>query len=119
ALQQLVYKGQEIINGAVLPNFVRPATENDRRGWKPDRKLKYWYNEAKLTEMSMREGADAVHIQSRYALPGDSANVTVNYAVKQHGIVSVDYQLEVKGGLPNIPKVGLQLGINPTFEQIQ
>ncbi|MBD1420510.1 DUF4981 domain-containing protein [Sphingobacterium chuzhouense] len=118
-LQRLVYNGQEIINGAVLPNFVRPATENDRRGWKPDRKLKYWYNEAKLTGMSMREETDAVHIQSHYALPGDSAKVTVNYVVRQHGIVSVNYQLEVKDGLPNMPKVGLQLGINPTFEQIQ
>ncbi|PRD49430.1 beta-galactosidase [Sphingobacterium haloxyli] len=118
-LHQLIYKGQEIINGALLPNFVRPATENDRRGWKPDRKLKYWYNEAKLVNMNMREEADAVHIQSRYMLPGDSANVTVNYAVKLHGVVSVSYQLEIKDGLPNIPKVGLQMGINPTFEQIQ
>ncbi|NGM64535.1 DUF4981 domain-containing protein [Sphingobacterium sp. SGR-19] len=118
-LQQLVYKGQEIINGAVLPNFVRPATENDRRGWKPDRKLKYWYNEAKLVNINMREEVDAIHIQSRYLLPGDSANVTVNYAVKPYGIVSVNYQLDVKDGLPNIPKIGLQMGINPTFEQIQ
>src|SRR5690606_40854993 len=30
ALQQLVYKGQEIINGAVLPNFVRPDRKSTR-----------------------------------------------------------------------------------------
>src|SRR5690606_11686266 len=34
ALSQLVYQGQEVITGDLLPNFVRRATENDRRGWK-------------------------------------------------------------------------------------
>lgn len=119
ALKQLVYQGQEVITGDVLPNFVRPATENDRRGWKPDRKLKYWYGDVKLTGMNMREEADGVHLQSSYTLPSDSAQVMVRYVVKPQGIVSVSYDLQVKDSLPNIPKVGLQLGINPSFDDIQ
>jgi len=119
ALQQFVYQGQEVVKGAVLPNFVRPATENDRRGWKPDRKLKYWYGDAKLTETKMSEEADGVHVLSGYTLRGDSARILVRYVVKPQGIVSVNYDLQVKDGLPNIPKVGLQMGINPSFDQIQ
>lgn len=119
ALAQLFYNKKEMINGAVRPNFVRPATENDRRGWKPDKKLKYWYNEAKLTGTTMQQEADVVHIRSDYVLPGDSAKVSVHYAVHQQGVISVQYQLEVKDSLPNMPKVGLQMGVNPTFEQIQ
>ncbi|MBD1435007.1 DUF4981 domain-containing protein [Sphingobacterium sp. DN00404] len=119
ALQQFVYQGQEVVKGAVLPNFVRPATENDRRGWKPDRKLKYWYGYAKLTETKMSEEADGVHVLSGYTLPRDSARILVRYVVKPQGIVSVSYDLQVKDGLPNIPKVGLQMGINPSFDQIR
>src|SRR5690606_5422351 len=91
ALQQFVYQGQEVVKGAVLPNFVRPATENDRRGWKPDRKLKYWYGDAKLTETKMSEEADGVHVLSGYTLRGDSARILVRYVVKPQGIVSVNY----------------------------
>lgn len=119
ALQQLIYNGEHIINDPVRPNFVRPATENDRRGWKPDRKLKYWYNALRPTGTSMRQEADGVHVQSSYALQGDSATIKVRYTVKQGGVIAVHYDLEVKEGLPNIPKVGLQMGINASFEQIQ
>ena len=118
ALSQLVYQGQEVISGDLLPNFVRPATENDRRGWKPDRKLKYWYGDTKLTDMSLRQEGAEVHIESAYTLSGDSAQVVVRYTVKPQGIVSVSYDLQVKPGLPNIPKVGLQMGIHPSFESI-
>ncbi len=118
ALSQLVYQGQEVITGDLLPNFVRPATENDRRGWKPDRKLKYWYGDTKLTDMSLRQEGAEVHIESAYTLSGDSAQVVVRYTVKPQGIVSVSYDLQVKPGLPNIPKVGLQMGIHPSFESI-
>src|SRR5690606_11144699 len=118
AVSQLVYQGQEVITGDLLPNFVRPATENDRRGWKPDRKLKYWYGDTKLTDMSLRREGAEVHIESAYTLSGDSAQVVVRYTVKPQGIVSVSYDLQVKPGLPNIPKVGLQMGIHPSFESI-
>jgi len=119
ALQQFVYQGQEVVKGAVLPNFVRPATENDRRGWKPERKLKYWYGHAKLTETKMSEEADGVHVLSGYTMPGDSARIVVRYVVKPQGVVSISYDLQVRDGLPNIPKIGLQMGINPSFEQLQ
>src|SRR5690606_41529779 len=116
AVSQLVYQGQEVITGGLLPNFVRPATENDRRGWKPDRKLKYWYGDTKLTDMSLRQEGAEVHIESASTLSGDSAQVTVRYTVKPQGIVSVSYDLQVKQGLPNIPKVGYQMGIHSSFE---
>ena len=33
-------------------------------------------------------------------------------------MVKVDYNLNVKPGLPNIPKVGMQMGINRSYENI-
>src|SRR5690606_35625168 len=52
SLSSFIYGGQEVIKEAVRPNFTRPATDNDRRGWKPEKKLKYWYSEPKLVSLT-------------------------------------------------------------------
>lgn len=119
SLSSFIYGGHEVIKEAVRPNFTRPATDNDRRGWKPEKKLKYWYSEPKLVSLTAQPKGPDYEFRAQYALPGDSAKVQVVYMVKSSGIVSVDYQLHVKAGLSNLPKVGLQMGINPTFEDIQ
>ncbi len=118
ALEQYQYKGQQIINNPLLPNFTRPATDNDRRGWKPQLKLKYWYNAVAPREVQAKQDGADVHITAVYALPADSAQVHVQYTIGGAGVIIVDYSLQVQPGLPNIPKVGMQLGVNPTFEQI-
>ncbi|MBE8721618.1 glycoside hydrolase family 2 TIM barrel-domain containing protein [Sphingobacterium pedocola] len=119
ALVSYASKGQEVIKEAVLPNFVRPATENERRGWKPQNKLKYWYNAPNFRTIVAKQEKDAFVVESTYVLPQDSAVIEVSYRVDGGGVVHVHYKLTVKDGLPNIPKVGLQMGVNPAFEQIQ
>ncbi|MFD1772017.1 glycoside hydrolase family 2 TIM barrel-domain containing protein [Sphingobacterium suaedae] len=119
ALQRYTYKNQVIINSALLPNFTRPATDNDRRGWKPQLKLKYWYNTAEPRNVTAKQTAEGVVVQAEYALPADSAQLQIRYLVDGAGIITVDYDLRVQPGLPNIPKVGMQMGINPSFEHIQ
>ena len=41
-----IKNNKESIYSPLLPHFSRPLTDNDRRGWKPQRKLKQWYNVA-------------------------------------------------------------------------
>ncbi|GGH10131.1 DUF4981 domain-containing protein [Sphingobacterium alkalisoli] len=119
ALTSYRSKGQEIIKEAILPNFIRPATENERRGWKPHIKLKYWYNTPKFITMKGQQEDGVFVLKSTYTLPQDSAIVTVSYRVSATGIVDIAYRLTVKEGLPNIPKVGVKMGVNPTFEKIE
>ncbi|MFD2967529.1 glycoside hydrolase family 2 TIM barrel-domain containing protein [Sphingobacterium bambusae] len=119
ALMQLVYKNETIVNGDLLPNFTRPATDNDRRGWKPQLKLKYWYNTVVFNDIVVKESADSISLESRYSLSGDSAQLNVRYTIYKDGTVGVDYRLHTTAQLPNIPKVGMQLGINPQFDSIQ
>jgi len=119
ALTQMRYKNEEIVNQALLPNFTRPATDNERRGWKPHVKLKYWYNAVALQHTAAQKSADSITVESNYSLPGDSAQVSIQYTVHSDGIITVNYNLQTNNALPNIPKVGMQLGVNPTFEQIQ
>ena len=54
-----------------------------------------------------------------YSLINDSALVSIIYTVNSEGAIKVHYTLHnVKPGLPNIPKVGMQGGIARGYENI-
>lgn len=113
------WKGKELMGGILLPDFTRPLTDNDRRGWKPHRKLKLWYESSlKLNKMITLEGKDWKEIITDYALINDSGSLIIHYNFYHSGIIKVSYYLNGKAGLPSIPKVGMQTAINKSFTQI-
>jgi beta-galactosidase len=57
-------------------------------------------------------------LTSEYSLIHDSATVKVSYLISSTGVIKVDYALQVKTGLPNIPKVGMQMGILRNYDNI-
>ncbi|MEJ6981392.1 glycoside hydrolase family 2 TIM barrel-domain containing protein [Pedobacter sp. P351] len=120
ALTSFKLNGKEQVFAPLLPHFTRPQTDNDKRGWKTHRKLKQWFSpELKLKEIKadqLTEGS--VQIKSNYSLVNDSASVNLIYTLNGDGVLKVDYSLNVKPGLPNIPKVGMQGGIARTFDNI-
>lgn len=118
SLTKLTYKGDAVITKDLIPNFLRPATDNDRRGWKPQNKLKYWYNPVELVSFRTKKEHAAVVVESNYAMPGDSAKIEVLYRIYGSGVVEVSYALKANTTLPNIPKVGMSLGVDPSLEQI-
>lgn len=124
ALESYKLKGKELIVAPILPHFTRPQTDNDKRGFKTHRVLKQWYNsKPKLVEV--KKGVFGNHsgygefISSIYSLINDSAKVTVNYFIHENGLIKVEYSLIAKPGLPNIPKIGVQMGINRSYDQIE
>jgi beta-galactosidase len=73
----------------------------------------------KLREIkSIGNGAGVAQIRSIYTLINDSASVEVTYTLNGNGVLKVDYALNVKPGLPNIPKVGMQGGIARSNDNI-
>ncbi|MDR6561964.1 MULTISPECIES: glycoside hydrolase family 2 TIM barrel-domain containing protein [unclassified Arcicella] len=120
ALASYLFKGKEQIFNPLLPKFSRPLTDNDRRGWKAQRKLKQWYNVALKTKSCTvkMSSKNAVIITSYYTLVNDSASVQVNYTINGDGIVKVNYDFKASSALPNIPKIGMQCGIESTFDNI-
>jgi beta-galactosidase len=119
ALNSYKWKGKEQIFQPLLPHFKRPLTDNDKRGWKPNRKLHQWYQaELKLVDVSISAKNPNVIITSTYSLINDSARVKVNYHVSSDGVVKVDYLLSANPALPNIPKIGMQCGIERSYENI-
>jgi beta-galactosidase len=119
ALSSYVFNGEEQIFSPLLPNFVRPLTDNDKRGWKSQKVLKQWYKaKPKLTNIKIDKSNAEIRIISDYEILKDSANVSVVYNIKQDGTIKVDYSLKATNKLPNIPKIGMQMGIQRKFDQI-
>lgn len=120
-LSHYTYKGRSYVLKTLLPRFSRPLTDNDRRGWKPQRKLKQWYDpEIKfgrpLLEYSVK--GDAV-ISHPFSLVSDSAKGMITYTVSAEGIIQVDYEINMDPALPNLPKIGMQMGIDDKFRWIE
>ncbi|MFV8341300.1 glycoside hydrolase family 2 TIM barrel-domain containing protein [Flavobacterium sp. XS2P39] len=119
ALSSYIFNGEEQIFAPLLPNFVRPLTDNDRRGWKSHKVLKPWYKaNPKLTGIAMDKTGAQIKISSDYEVIKDSANVSVVYTIEEDGTIKVDYNLQASTKLPAIPKIGMQMGVQRKFDQI-
>lgn len=119
ALSSYIFKGEEQVFAPLLPNFTRPLTDNDRKGWKPHKVLKSWYEaKPKLKSCHTLKLESNILIHTVYDVIKDSAGVIVEYLIKPDGIIKVAYGLIVSKELPNIPKVGMQMGIQNDFQQI-
>ncbi len=120
-LASYLYNGKEQLARPFLPHFSRPLTDNDKRGWKPQRKLKQWYEYTLRPTGTKVEKSSAGNlvVTNNFSLINDSAHVQVVYTIEGSGIIKVDYRLTVKPGLPNIPKVGMQGAINRTYDNIE
>jgi beta-galactosidase len=119
-LNSYINNSKQQIQQTLLPHFTRPLTDNDKRGWKPQRKLQQWYrNDIKLVNTTHTEDKGGIVVTNKYSLISDSAIVDVNYHVFGNGVVKVTYDLQLKKGLPNIPKVGMQMGIERSYDNIE
>lgn len=131
ALEKLLRKSKnsslpvEVMNQPLLPRFTRPQTDNDRRGWKPNRVLAAWYkNKPSLQNTSVDtclEGPKkgAIRIKSNYQVVSDSAYVTIQYYFFNDGTIDVDFQLDADTALPSIPVIGLQGGLSTQNKRVR
>ena len=119
ALNSYVFKGTEQVFAPLMPNFTRPLTDNDKKGWKPHKVLKQWYeNKPKITSVKTKKAGNEILVISNYEVIKDSANVFITYNIKPNGLIRVDYVLNASSDLPNIPKIGMQMGVENNFNQI-
>ncbi|WP_460761699.1 glycoside hydrolase family 2 TIM barrel-domain containing protein [Niabella terrae] len=119
ALSSYLFQGRQLVKAPLLPHFTRPLTDNDKRGWKPQRLLKQWYDhqpQLQSVQPASRDGKSG--LLSSYTMLGDSVAVDVFYAADRNGILFVDYQLKADTSLPHIPKIGMQMGIDADCHQV-
>ncbi|MFV0606473.1 MAG: glycoside hydrolase family 2 TIM barrel-domain containing protein [Niabella sp.] len=115
ALSSYIVNGVENIKAPLLPNFTRPLTDNDKRGWKPHRIMKQWYDNKPIFVNTQLKNNKIV---STYKMLADSVEVKISYTVFDDGNIKVDYTLHADKHLPNIPKIGMQMGINKAYSEV-
>jgi beta-galactosidase len=113
ALNSYMLNGKQQVFAPLLPHFSRPVTDNDHRGWKADKKLKQWFTaKPQLKNFGIDQSQKGVvKVNSTYTLIGDSAIIKVTYTINGKGAIKVDYSLAADKNLPDLPKVGMQMGI--------
>jgi beta-galactosidase len=114
-------KGQELLFGPIKPNFWRPPTDNDFGNDMPQR-LQFWRHAAqKLMLLSISEKeADGEHIiTSQHAIEGYDFRIKFQYHLTDSGIINIDVELNAAESLPNIPRIGLEMKLVKSLNQIE
>lgn len=111
--------GRELIRRPMKFNFWRALTENDR-GWKVDKVMGMWKDEvADLKEQSVRKDDAGYSVSNRYILRNSRSEVTLVYRVGGDGKIAVDMSVDIPSGAQDVPRIGLQMGIDKSMSQIE
>lgn len=116
-----VVGGREQLAAPLRPNFWRPLTDNDTRGWwRRDNKMMPWKNAlgdgGKLAYEIVGKSSLAVTVD--YEMPSVSSTLRVVYTVSGSGRIDVRCTLKRKKGAPLMPKFGMQLGLVDDYKAV-
>lgn len=121
-LESYVIAGKELIKAALVPHFWRAATDNDI-GNSMQIRSKVWqtaFDQAELTAFEDKEASKETRIlKTVHTLPKLKLNITTVYTIKGDGSINVNYQLKAGDlSLPEIPRIGMRVILNPEFDQV-
>jgi beta-galactosidase len=115
-------KGQEIISAPLAPNFWRSPTDNDNGG-RLARFTEIWKEAGKETTLefvkSIKANDKVVKISAGINLDKVSSSLATTYTIYGNGEVLVNYEFIAGGGLPLIPRVGMQMEIDDAYDNME
>ena len=115
-------KGKEIIVVPLAPNFWRPPTDNDVGGRMPQR-LGIWKDAGKersVKSVSLYQINDKVaRVSVESTLDKVHSNLSTSYTVYGNGEILVNYDFVSGGGLPDLPRIGMQMQIHGDFDKFE
>lgn len=104
--------GREYLLAPLTPNFWRPLTDNDRLGAKVQEHQAVWENAAEniqVKTLDISEGySGQVIINAALWLVNIQSFYTIQYTVFGDGQIRLDAEINPTGGLPELPRFGLQ-----------
>ena len=110
--------GNEIFMNPMVPNFWRAPNDNDRawgihqhRVWK-DVKLS-------LVNMERKKDGKVQIIKTDHELSEGIGNISSTYLIQGDGRISVDVGFTFNEGLPDLPKIGMQMGIDGDLVEVK
>ena len=111
-------KGSEqLISSALQPNFWRPLTDNDERGWKAEKAIGVWETipeKLELTELDVDQ--DKQSITSH--LEHEGLTLQLSYTFTPEGVVRIDYALSIPKKMPEPIRVGLAMGVSTELQEM-
>ena len=116
AIESLTFKGTEMIQSPLVPNFWRAPIDNDD-GNQMVRRLGAWRKagaERKVQSVKAEQvGPQLVRIVADATLPvGDNTKYRTIYSVYGSGDIVVDVSMEPSGSnIPELPRFGMQMAI--------
>ncbi len=116
-LTELRVKGENVLVQPMKPNFWRALTDNDIRGHRITERYKLWVdalNNIKLLSVNTGDKEITVH----YELENKSV-LTISYAMDNTGELSVDYHIKMAPTTSEVPRIGMQLALDPSFRKME
>jgi beta-galactosidase len=121
ALESYTVAGRQMLSGALVPNFWRTPTDNDRGNRMPER-LRVWRDAGdgrKVTNMTAEQiSPHSVRVAAHFALPAGSSSYRIVYTINGDGKVEVESTFTPGGELPVLPRFGMQLRIPGEFRTV-
>ncbi|WP_199240643.1 DUF4981 domain-containing protein [Tamlana fucoidanivorans] len=122
-LSQFVYNNQNLITTGLLPSFWRPITDNDRAGAKTKKHLAVWRAASEnptATSFELKQlTSNTALAASSFTFADNKASLVVKHFIYGDGTIKVDVEFQADETLPMLPKLGLQLQIPNTFDNLK
>ncbi len=121
-MTSLRYRGTELVQRPLLPDFWRAWTDNDR-GAQLQAKLNVWRLASESWQVNRVQAAQAaggaVRVDIDAEIPVVSSAYTLTYTVLPSGDIYVDASFTPGlGTLPMLPRFGMQLAMPAGFERV-
>lgn len=110
-------KGIEQLKAALVPNFIRPAIDNDVRGASSGdvgKSKKFWkplQNSLKVNELTVQATNDNYVVVNVKQETGAKVDLNLIYTLFSDGTIQVNMNLDADKSLPNLLRVGMTMGI--------
>jgi beta-galactosidase len=123
ALEAYEFGGRPLITSALVPNFWRSPTDNDRGNRMP-KTLAVWRDAGplrKVTSVKAEQTAPGVvRVTALSTLPAGGSAYRNVYTVRGDGSVEVESAFEPGGEkLPDLPRFGMRLSVPGDFESVE
>ncbi len=122
-LTELYCGGENVLKGALKPNFWRAPTDNDF-GNKMHVRCKNWKADSEnqnLIEFKNEKLKNGILISAKYALPNTLTELSLEYSIFPDGLIKVSQKLDTKGvkELPLLPRFGMRCQIKKDFNKVE
>ncbi|WP_422361945.1 glycoside hydrolase family 2 TIM barrel-domain containing protein [Reichenbachiella sp.] len=113
---------KEMIISGLEPDFWRAPVDNDLGNGMPARNALWHYagkNQINEKLEVVISEANEVVIQADFILPGaNESKYTTTYTIRADGSIHVKNSFEPEGDLPNLPRFGMKMVLEPEFDEM-